>query len=223
MNNSKAISILFGSIVGLITTLTAFILGVDAGIKLVSAAIISFSTSTLLFAIITENLFDKKIKKIYDSFQKIRNKEFDTIAGDRSLLKEINPLKGINTEIFDYAKLKQLEIDELKRNSIDQVFMLYPDPWPKKKHFKRRLISKIFLKRLHKILKKNGMTLISTDYLSYLYAIFYEFSLNPNFEWANKDAADYYKRPLEMIKSKYERKADIERNDKYFLKFKKIC
>ena len=84
----------------------------DAGIKLVSAAIISFSTSTLLFAIITENLFDKKIKKIYDSFQKIRNKEFDTIAGDRSLLKEINPLKGINTEIFDYAKLKQLEIDD---------------------------------------------------------------------------------------------------------------
>ena len=114
MNNSKAISILFGSIVGLITTLTVFILGIDAGIKLVSAAIISFSTSTLLFAIITENLFDKKIKKIYDSFQKIRNKEFDTIAGDRSLLKEINPLKGINTEIFDYAKLKQLEIDELE-------------------------------------------------------------------------------------------------------------
>ena len=101
--------------------------------------------------------------------------------------------------------------------------MLYPDPWPKKKHFKRRLISKIFLKRLHKILKKNGMTLISTDSLSYLYAIFYEFSLNPNFEWANKDAADCYKRPLEIIKSKYERKADIERNDKYFLKFKKIC
>ena len=108
MNNSKAISILFGFIVGLITTLTVFILGIDAGIKLVSAAIISFSTSTLLFAIITENLFDKKIKKIYDSFQKIRNKEFDTVDGDRSLLKEINPLKGINTEIFDYAKLKTI-------------------------------------------------------------------------------------------------------------------
>ena len=113
--------------------------------------------------------------------------------------------------------------DNLEKNSFQKVFILYPDPWPKKKHFKRRLISKIFLKRLHKILKKNGMTLISTDSLSYLCAIFYEFSLNPNFEWANKDAADCYKRPLEMIKSKYERKADIERNDKYFLKFKKIC
>ena len=125
--------------------------------------------------------------------------------------------------ILIYPKNIFTLIDELKRNSIDKVFMLYPDPWPKKKHFKRRLISKIFLKRLHKILKKNGMTLISTDSLSYLCAIFYEFSLNPNFEWANKDASDCYKRPLEMIKSKYERKADIEGNDKYFLKFKKIC
>ncbi len=132
---------------------------------------------------------------------------------------EKNKLKNI----LIYPKNIFTLIDELKRNSIDKVFMLYPDPWPKKKHFKRRLISKIFLKRLHKILKKNGMTLISTDSLSYLCAIFYEFSLNPNFEWANKDAADCHKRPLEIIKSKYERKADIERNDKYFLKFKKIC
>ena len=114
-------------------------------------------------------------------------------------------------------------IDELKRNSIDKIFILYPDPWPKKKHFKRRLISKIFLKKLHKILKKNRTILISTDSLSYLYKIFYEFSLNPNFEWANKDAVDCYKRPLEIIESKYERKANIEGNDKYFLKFKKIC
>ena len=114
MNNSKAISVLFGSIVGITTTISAFILGIDIGIKLVNAAIISFSTSTLLFAIITENLFDKKIKKIYDSFQKIRNQEFDLIDEDKSLLKQINPLKGINTEIFNFAKLKQLEIEELK-------------------------------------------------------------------------------------------------------------
>ena len=114
MNNSKAISVLFGAIVGITTTISAFILGIDIGIKLVNAAIISFSTSTLLFAIITENLFDKKIKKIYDSFQKIRNKQFDLIDEDKSLLRQINPLKGINNEIFNFAKLKQLEIDELK-------------------------------------------------------------------------------------------------------------
>jgi len=73
MNNSKDISVLFGAIVGITTTISAFILGIDIGIKLVAAAVISFSTSTLLFAIITENLFYKKIKKIYYYFQKIRS------------------------------------------------------------------------------------------------------------------------------------------------------
>ena len=115
MNNSKAVSVLFGLIVGIISTLTALLLGVSEGISLLTAAIISFSSSTLLFAIITENLFDKKISEIYRSFDKIRNKDFETVESDTSLLREINPLRGINQEIYSYASLKQLEIDELKR------------------------------------------------------------------------------------------------------------
>ena len=80
MNNSKAVSVLFGLIVGIISTLTALLLGVSEGISLLTAAIISFSSSTLLFAIITENLFDKKISEIYSSFEKIRNKDFETVV-----------------------------------------------------------------------------------------------------------------------------------------------
>ena len=86
MNNSKAVSVLFGLIVGIISTLTALLLGVSEGISLLTAAIISFSSSTLLFAIITENLFDKKINEIYSSFDKIRNKDFETVESDTSLL-----------------------------------------------------------------------------------------------------------------------------------------
>ena len=100
MNNSKAVSVLFGLIVGIISTLTALLLGVSEGISLLTAAIISFSSSTLLFAIITENLFDKKIIEIYSSFEKIRNKDFETVESDTSLLREINPLRGINQEIY---------------------------------------------------------------------------------------------------------------------------
>ena len=60
MNNSKAISVLFGVIVGIISTLTALFLGITEEIKLLTATIISFSTSTLLFALITENLLIRK-------------------------------------------------------------------------------------------------------------------------------------------------------------------
>ena len=115
MNNSKAVSVLFGLIVGVISTLTALLLGVDEGINLVTAAIISFSSSTLLFAIITENLFDKKISEIYKSIENIRNENFEKVESDRTLLRQINPLKGINQEIYSFASIKQLEINELKR------------------------------------------------------------------------------------------------------------
>ena len=125
--------------------------------------------------------------------------------------------------ILIYPKNIFTLIDELKRNSIDKVFMLYPDPWPKKKHFKRRLISKIFLKKLHKILKKNGLIFISTDSVDYLNVILIKFFLNTNFLWVNKKITNCYKRPKELIESKYEKKAVMKSNKKYFLKFKKIC
>ena len=115
MNNSKSISVLFGLIVGVISLLTAVLLGEVDSVKLLSAGIISTFSSTLLFAIITENLFDKKINQIYKSFERIRNKEYERVEVDKSFIREINPLKGINDEIYNFANLKQLEIDELKR------------------------------------------------------------------------------------------------------------
>ena len=115
MNNSKSISVLFGLIVGIISLLTAVLLGEVDSVKLLSAGIISTFSSTLLFAIITENLFDKKINQIYKSFERIRNKEYERVEVDKSFIREINPLKGINDEIYNFANLKQLEIDELKR------------------------------------------------------------------------------------------------------------
>ena len=115
MGNSKAISLLFGLIVGVISTFSAYILAEMEPTKLGSITIISFASSTLLFAIITEYLFDRKIALIYKSFDKLKKKEFDDLEYDDSIINSINPLRGINNQITSYAKLKQLEIDELKR------------------------------------------------------------------------------------------------------------
>ena len=112
---------------------------------------------------------------------------------------------------------------KLKKNLIEKIFVFYPDPWPKKKHFKRRLISKLFLEKIHKILKKNGLIFIFTDSENYLNAILIEFFLNQNFLWINKKVLNCYERPEELIESKYEKKATMKGNKKYFLKFKKIC
>ena len=132
---------------------------------------------------------------------------------------EIEKLKNI----YIYPKNIFSLFDNLEKNSFQKVFILYPDPWPKKKHFKRRLISEILLEKIYEILKKNGLIFISTESSDYLNIILYTFFLNKNFLWVNKKITNCYKRPKELIESKYERKGIIKSNKKYFLKFKKIC
>ena len=114
-------------------------------------------------------------------------------------------------------------LNKLKKNSIEKIFILYPDPWPKKKHYKRRLISSVFLNKIYRILRINGIVFVSTDSQDYLSVILNEFLINKKFLWVNKKIANCYKRPKELIETKYEKKANIKNNKKYFLKFKKMC
>ena len=55
--------------------------------------------------------------------------------------------------------------------SIDEIFIINPDPWEKKRHFKRRLLHKEFISLLYKKIKKGGNVTITTDSLSYYEAI----------------------------------------------------
>ena len=57
--------------------------------------------------------------------------------------------------IFIYPKNIFTLFKKIKKNSVEKVFLLFPDPWPKKRHYKRRLISKLLLKEIFKVLKKD--------------------------------------------------------------------
>jgi len=54
--------------------------------------------------------------------------------------------------------------DQLPDNSLDEVFILFPDPWPKKKHHKRRLVSASFLEQLLPKMKSHGRLYLATDW-----------------------------------------------------------
>ena len=57
-----------------------------------------------------------------------------------------------------------LQVDQ---EIFDEVYIICPDPWPKARHHKRRLVQHEFLKLLAKALKKNGTVYISTDWENY--------------------------------------------------------
>ena len=55
----------------------------------------------------------------------------------------------------------------LKDSSLDGVHLFFPDPWPKKRHFKRRIVNERFLNDVHSKLKPGGYLHIATDWVPY--------------------------------------------------------
>lgn len=74
---------------------------------------------------------------------------------DSVMVKAIEKLKEENLENLKLALFDAEIIDEVFENEISRIYLNFSDPWPKKKHFKRRLTSDIFLKKYDKIFKDN--------------------------------------------------------------------
>ena len=57
----------------------------------------------------------------------------------------------------------ELLMGEIKDNSIEAIFLNFSDPWPKKRHHKRRLTAESFLENYYRVLKSGGRLIIKTD------------------------------------------------------------
>lgn len=62
----------------------------------------------------------------------------------------------------------RLLLQQLPANSIQKVFILFPDPWPKKKHHKRRIVSPKLICELSRIVKKGGEIRLASDVPEYI-------------------------------------------------------
>ena len=74
------------------------------------------------------------------------------------LKQEEKPLKNLKLVLIDAMK-----IDEIFENEISRIYLNFSDPWPKAKHEKRRLTSKIFLEKYDKIFKGQKQIFQKTD------------------------------------------------------------
>lgn len=98
----------------------------------------------------------------------------------RNILKKINPQDHANIRLIRRkidAGIKDLFAPE----SISGVFIQHPDPWPKRKHHRRRLIQADFLEALAHIMMPKAQVQISTDHEAYAAWIAEEFLDCPHF------------------------------------------
>ena len=101
----------------------------------------------------------------------------------------------------------------------DKIFLLFPDPWPKKKHASRRFVNPDNLKELARILKKGGILRIATDHKVYKAWALRQLCSDKNFVWTAKCSDDWRKAPADHVETKYQRKAIKEGRKPVFLDF----
>ena len=104
-----------------------------------------------------------------------------------------------------------LIIKKFKKNFFDLILILQPDPWPKKKHKKRRLIQQKFLDDLNQILKYEGKLIISTDHHVMKSWVLEHLHIRNDFLWIRNGYYYINMKPKWIINTKYSNKA-IENN-----------
>lgn len=97
-------------------------------------------------------------------------------------------------------------IDALAPQSVDRTFILFPDPWPKARHQKRRLIQSGFLDALARVMKPGGQVRFATDVRSYADESLQRFLAHPRYYWQAETADDWRVAPQDHIETRYQAK-----------------
>lgn len=111
-------------------------------------------------------------------------------------------------------------MEKLPLHSISRVFILFPDPWPKARHHKRRIINPHTLDLLARIMKQGAELLIATDHEDYLTWILERMGADTRFFWTAKDPEDWQNPPEDWIPTRYQQKAEAEGRPATFLSYK---
>jgi tRNA (guanine-N7-)-methyltransferase len=91
--------------------------------------------------------------------------------------------------------------------SIDRAFILFPDPWPKKRHRKRRIVSVETLAMLARVMPAGAELRLATDITSYARAMLDAVIAEGSFAWQAKHPDDWRQRPADWPQTRYEQKA----------------
>jgi len=112
-------------------------------------------------------------------------------------------------------------LDVLPYNSINKAFLLYPDPWPKLRHHRRRFVTPEHLIPLSKCLKSGAEFRVATDIEDYVRQTLIEVP-KVGFEWLSEGPEDWRTPWADWISTRYELKALREDRTPHYMTFSKL-
>ena len=110
--------------------------------------------------------------------------------------------------------------DVLPDGSIDRAFLLYPDPWPKKRHHRRRFVTAEHLDPLARVLKPGAIFRVATDIPDYVRQTLEEVP-KAGFCWLAESASDWRAPWGDWLSTRYEQKALREGRQPHYLTFRR--
>ena len=140
--------------------------------------------------------------------------------GIAQLIEKIETTKLENLKIF-HGDARRVLVN-IPDEMFDEVWLFFPDPWPKKRHSKRRFIQLEMIELLHRKIKQGGKLLISSDDKNYIAWTLSLIFMRNFFNWLSDGPSDWKRPNNDYFGSKYEKKGIKSDREPYFLKFLKI-
>lgn len=136
------------------------------------------------------------------------------------LLAKVDETGARNIRLYDDDATQLL--DWLPDACLDRIDLLYPDPWPKKKHWKRRFVSAVNLDRFARVLKPGGLFCFASDIDTYVNWTLIHCRDHASFRWTATNAADWLTPFAGWPGTRYEAKARREGRSSAYLTFQRI-
>ncbi len=139
------------------------------------------------------------------------------VNGLSHLLQQISDKTLENLRI--YAGDARTVIDALPPGALSRVFVLFPDPWPKTRHWKRRLLTTEFFNALAVKMQPHAQLRLATDHVDYLGWMLAHALACPHLRWTATRHTDWSQMPQDAIVTRYQAKAEKEGRVASYLNF----
>jgi len=141
------------------------------------------------------------------------------INGVAKLLVQVddNALENVRIHFGDARPL----LEAMPDGSLTRLFVLHPDPWPKKRHFKRRMINPWFFEEAARLLRPDGELRVASDIPDYIRWTLMHAQNAPQFEWTAHSVHDWKDRPEDWPQTRYEAKSLKEGRRPAYLVFQR--
>lgn len=142
------------------------------------------------------------------------------INGVASLARHVEALHLTNVRVFD-DDARQL-LAALPDASVDRLFLLFPDPWPKVRHAKRRFIGQRNLDQIARVLADNAEFRVASDDPGYVRWTLAHLTAHPAYRWLAESPEDWRNPPSDSTPTRYQLKAVAAGRRPVFMRFKRL-